>query len=108
MVILAKAIYRFNEIPIKILTQFFIGMEKSNSHLHMENQKTQIAKTILKNKRTSQGITIPDLKLYYKASGKLVWWERSTLSETSGGEMGWGTVGGATGKGGGVQWLECK
>jgi hypothetical protein len=31
------------------------------------NKKTRIAKTLLKDKRTSGGITMPDLKLYYRA-----------------------------------------
>jgi hypothetical protein len=48
MAILPKAIYRFNAIPIKIPTQFFIELERA----------------ILNNKKTSGRITIPDLKLY--------------------------------------------
>jgi hypothetical protein len=31
------------------------------------NKKPRIAKTLLKDKRTSAGITLPDLKLYYRA-----------------------------------------
>jgi hypothetical protein len=31
------------------------------------NKKPRIAKTLLKDKRTSGGITMPDLNLYYRA-----------------------------------------
>jgi hypothetical protein len=33
----------------------------------LEYQKTRIAKTLLKDKRTSGRITMPELKLYYRA-----------------------------------------
>jgi hypothetical protein len=77
MAILPKAIYRFSAIPIKIPAQFFIDLERAIwKFIDLEraiwkfiwnNKKPRIAKTIFNNKRTSEGITIPDLKLYYRA-----------------------------------------
>jgi hypothetical protein len=67
MATLPKAIYRFNEIPIKIPTQFFIELEKVICKFTCNKKKLRIVKTILNNKRTSVGISIPDSKLYYRA-----------------------------------------
>jgi hypothetical protein len=68
MAILTKAIYRFNALPIKILTQFFNELERAICKFIWNNKKTRLAETILNNKRTSGGITMPDIKLYYRAT----------------------------------------
>ena len=67
MTILPKATYRFNAIPIKIPTQFFNELERAFSRFIWNNKKPRIAKTLLKDKRTSGGITMLELKLYYRA-----------------------------------------
>jgi hypothetical protein len=64
MVILPKAIYRLNAIPIEIPTQL---LQTIDQFLTLYGKKNRIAKTILDNKRTSGGITIPDFKLHYRA-----------------------------------------
>jgi hypothetical protein len=66
MAILLKAICRFSAFPIKIPTQFFNELERAICKFiwNKKKKEARIAKTILNNKMTSGGMTMPDLKLY--------------------------------------------
>ena len=71
MSILPKAIYRVNTIPIKIP---FHKNSKKNPEIHIELQKAPKAIANLR-KNKAGGITLPDLKLYYKSIViKTVWY----------------------------------
>jgi hypothetical protein len=59
MVILLKAIYKFNAVSIKISIQFFLEIERAICKFVWYKQKSRIAKTIINNKRTSGGISSP-------------------------------------------------
>ena len=62
--------------PIKIPTQFFKDLQRAIGRFIWNNKKPRIAKTLLNDKRTSGGITMPDLKLYYRAIVTKTAWYR--------------------------------
>lgn len=64
LAVLTRVIYGLDAISHKISIRYFIELEESTKKVHMEIQKTTIAKLILIRKNTAESIKLAQFKLH--------------------------------------------
>ena len=77
MAIIHKAIYRFNRMPIKLPTVFFTELEQIISQFvwKYKKKKNSNSQVIVRKKKGTGRLNLPDFRLYYKATViKTVWY----------------------------------